>query len=92
MATATTTRYAHSDITHVEVLVVAKDIKVVDHEGRRRCLQLGGAYVYLDTDGVTALLERLLLEPEASERVELLDEMSSRVDMLRYHADLAKAV
>jgi hypothetical protein len=85
MATATTTRYTQSQVTFVETTVAAGDIKVVDHEGRCRCVQLG-------TDGVTALLERLLLEPEASERVELLDEMSRRVDMLRHHADLAKAV
>lgn len=92
MATAPTTRYTQSQVTFVETTVAAGDIKVADHPGQRRVLKLGEVYVYLDTDGVTALLERLLLEPEASERVELLAEMSRRVDMLRHHADLAKAV
>jgi hypothetical protein len=62
---ATANRYiTTSDITHVEVLVNDQDIKVTSHEGGRRCLQLGPLYVYLDTDGITRLLELLLDEPE----------------------------
>lgn len=71
MKTATTTRYTQSQVTFVETTVTASDIKIVDHEGKRRCVQLGSVYAYLDTDGVTALLKQLLEQPEAHERPEL---------------------
>lgn len=62
---ATANRYIPTtEITHAEVLVNDQDIKVTTHEGGRRCIQFGSVYAYLDTDGVTRLLELLLGEPE----------------------------
>lgn len=64
MATATPARYTQSQVTHVEAVVTANDIKVADHRDTRRVIQFGEVYVYLDAEGVTALLKLLFHEPE----------------------------
>lgn len=92
MATATR-NITETQTTFTEVLVAAKDItSLTDHVDGRRCLKLGSLYVYVDGDGVTKLLELLLLEHEASHRPELLDELTRCVDVLRHAAELEQAV
>jgi hypothetical protein len=88
---ATATSIITTEVDHVSVMACADDIKVLNHGDGRRAIKVAGLYVYLDSDGVTTLLERLLLEPEAAERTELLPELSRvaeiqqsrQVDMIR---------
>jgi hypothetical protein len=75
MATATR-MITHTEVTHVSVMAKDQDINLATVEHGLRVLTIAGVHVYFDENGITALLEKLLDEPEAMTRADLLPVLS----------------
>jgi len=76
-----------TEITHVSVMANDQDMKLATVEQGLRVLTIAGLHIYFDGNGVTALLERLLMEPEAIERSELLPELHRCAEHQQTRAD-----
>lgn len=76
-----------TEVTHVSVMASDQDMALATVEQGLRVLTIAGIHVYLDENGITRLLERLLLEPEATDRTELLPELHRCADYQQARVD-----